>query len=88
MADATPALETLEAELRSMKARMAVTDPRKQAVNRLLLKVASTFGGTATAAEIKAVERATAIAAAWPDEGDFSEVIDRAEAAVGAVGDP
>lgn len=88
MADATPALETLEAELTQLKVRLATTDPRKQAINRLKFKVAGKFGGTARAAEIAALERATAAVSALPDEADFAATIASAEDAVDAVRAP
>lgn len=85
MPAAKPALNALKDELRDLKGRMALTDPRKQRVNNLLLAIGDKLSASATAAQIAAITAAAAAIKALFGVGTFDGAMLTAEASVAAL---
>lgn len=85
MADATPALEQMESELRDLLGRMKLHDPRRQSVNLLLFRIPSKYGVNASEAQIARLNSSTGAIKVLLVTGSFNTVITEAQAAVNAL---
>jgi hypothetical protein len=86
MADAAPALRRLrDALVRLRDERLALTDPRKKNIKRLLLRIGEKLAGTGRAAALREIDDCADAVDKLLAEGDFFEVVERSDAAVAAV---
>ncbi|MET0179621.1 MAG: hypothetical protein ABW194_03945 [Novosphingobium sp.] len=86
MADAAPSLRRLrDALVRLRDERMALTDPRKRALKRLLLRIGEELPGTAPAAALREIDECAGAVDGLLGQGVFAEVVARSDAAVAAV---